>query len=261
MLKRYETMPRQETRELIILMGLIGNHSEHIFSTLVSESDVIEYLASRGYIMSKLVESCRNFNVPVPHFENLLGSTTRIVGLTESRIDPATGQWKQLNTGDGITTESDYWARFEMSSEDFERAIADQNPERFKNAVGSGLAAIEGFLNFQFLKRGHSPQSTEIRESIDWKFDNWVLRFTNQKFPKGDKSWGSFRRLRTLRNDEFQHPKSMWSGYNYTDLPKLFNDYRWGICRILLQLHKVFIVRCPSKVIRYSFYPNIYWDQ
>jgi hypothetical protein len=246
---------------MIVLMALHGNHNHHLLQPINSEADVVAILNASGCPIGQLEEKCRYFDQSIPIFENLLGPVWKASGVTISRVNPATGQRAQLNTSDGLVTESDYWARFQISVEDFEQAILKENPDRYLAAIAAGTAAIEGFCNYQFLKKGNNAESGEIREPLDWKFENWIPRFTNRKLDKGRKSWERFKRLRQLRNDEFQHPKAMWSARNFSDLPSLFNDYRWGICRLLLELHVIFRERCPSRIIRYSFYPSIYWQK
>lgn len=265
MLRRYSSISKADAREMIFAMGLFGNHNaEHLYGRpLRSRDDIIKILERNGWPLVNAIEHCCNPENSVPVLENIIGATWNtktIKGSTISRQDPVTAEWKQLAPGEGSYTNSNYWALFELSADDFDIAYSKTNFDRFLTSVNSGIASVEGYLNYEYQVRRREQNPAEIRESIDWKVNNWIPALTNSKFDKGTLTWACFKKLRVLRDDEFQHPKNAWSGRAHATYPDQFNQYRIGICRLLLELHIHLKRKCPCRIIRYSFYPKIYWD-
>jgi hypothetical protein len=243
---------------MILLMGKIGNHNKDPKRLLRNDADIKKHYHQNGIRFDEVVERCRIFSNNVPFYENILLAQARTHGMTVSKVDPSTGKYEPVVEGDGVFNQKDYWNSFDLAVEDFENSIEGADYERFLSAVNCGLSSIEAFLNYQYLhktSKDHEPEA--LRQDLIWKFDTWIPQFTKTSFDKSKSHWMNFKMLKESRDNKFQHRKSTASGITYSDMEKFINLFRSGVCRVLLELHLLFNERCPTKIIRYSYYPNI----
>jgi len=243
---------------MVVAMAMHGNHNKDIHRNIQTVANVRDHFAQNGMDFKAEVGKCRDFRHHVPMYENLLGAQWTTQGATVSKVDHITGEYKEVVSGDGTYNEADYWALFDLAREDFEQALETGKYERFLSAVNSGLASIETFLNHQYLVRMRSQSDDEaLKKETEAKVDEWIPLFTGERYDKGARDWAAFKKLRTLRNEHFQHRKSVASGITFRQLIDLLNDFKYGVCRVLMEFHVLFGQQCPTAIIRYSHYPEI----
>lgn len=258
MFQKKKRIPERDAHKMIVLMAKHGNHYKDIHGVIKSVKYIKDHFKQNGMSFSKEVSRCRNFDNSVHLYENLLGAQWVVQGASVSRYDPISGEQKRIISGNGVCNESDYWANFDIAREDFEDAIKLGKYERLLSAVNAGLAAIEAFLNQEYMRRLRvTNEDPALQKELESKFTEWVPKFTGQKFDKSHKAWAHFKELKKLRNEGFQHRKSLVTGVTFEKFEKELNMFRTGICQILLDLHILFNVRCTTWIIRYSFYPDV----
>lgn len=243
---------------MILAMAFHGNHYNDIHGHIRAVSDVKAHYAQNGREFSRVVAHCRDFAQSVPIYENLIGAQWTAEGVTVSRPNHITGEYEPIVSGDGIYNESDYWATFEISKEDFDNAIESGRWERFLSAVNAGIAAVEAFLNHEYMTRLRvSGDDAALRENFEVKIKTWPAKLTGSAFDLSGRSWASFSKLKKLRDDGFQHRKARNTGMSRKEHLGLLNEYKLAVPRLLFDLHVHFKVRCPSAIIRYAYHPEI----
>ena len=243
---------------MIAAMAFFGNHYNDIHGQIKTISDIKAHFAQNGKDFKQTVSKCRDYSEHVPMYENLIGAQWTTQGVTVSKPSHITGEYEPVIEGDGTYNESDYWANYEISKEDFESAIATGRLERFLSAVNAGISAIETFINHQYMRvyKVGSDQP-ELRESLEFKMKNWPEKLTGHRFDLSTKTWSSFVELKNLRDERFQHRKSLSTGITQKEHLKLLNMYKIAIPRLLFDLHLHFEQRCPAAIIRACFHPEI----
>lgn len=246
---------------MVVSMALYGNHYNDIHGNIRAVSDVKAHYDQNGRDFKRVIAACRDFAESVPFYENLIGAQWTAEGVTVSRPSHITGEYEPVVSGDGVYNESDYWANFEISKEDFDSAITSGRWERFLAAVNAGIAAVEAFLNHQYMVRlrvaGNDPA---LRGNLEEKMKTWPETLTGRSFDLSNRSWSSFSKLKKLRDEGFQHRKSTSTGVTRKEQLALLNEYKYAVPRLLLDLHIHFEERCPSAIIRYAFYPEIEFE-
>jgi len=243
---------------LILAMAFHGNHYNDLHGYIRTVSDVKEHYAQSGRVFTRVVANCRDYSQSVPIYENLIGAPWSAEGVTVSRPNHITGEYEPVVSGFGVCNESDYWATFEISKEDFDSAIQGGRWERFLAAVNAGIAAVEAFMNHQYMTRMRVPGGdVALRERLETKMKEWPAMLTGKAFDLSGRSWASFTKLKKLRDDGFQHRKSINTGISRKKHLELLNEYKQAVPRLLFDLHIHFGVRCPSAIIRYSYFPEI----
>lgn len=244
--------------KMILAMAFHGNHYNDMYGHLRTVSDVKAHYTQNGREFSRVVAHCRDFSLNVPIYENLIGAQWTAEGVTVSRPSHITGEFEPIVSGDGIFNESDYWATFEISKEDFDNAIESGRWERFLSAVNAGIAAVEAFLNHEYMTRLRvSGEDAALRENLEVKIKTWPAKLTGSGFDLSGRSWASFTKLKKLRDDGFQHRKARNTGMSRKEHLGLLNEYKLAVPRLLFDLHVHFKVRCPSAIIRYAYYPEV----
>jgi hypothetical protein len=256
--KTKKRISERNAYNMILAMAFHGNHYNDIHGNIRTVSDVKAHYAQNSREFKCVVAFCRDFTQSVPLYENLLGAQWTTQGVTVSRPSHITGEYEPLIDGDGVYNESDYWANFEISKEDFDNAIISGRWERFLAAVNAGIAAVEAFLNHQYMIRlrveGNDPA---LRDNIETKIKSWPIKLTGHAFDLSGRPWSSFSMLKKLRDDGFQHRKSTSTGITRSEHLSLLNEYKQAVPRLLFDLHVHFGERCPSSIIRCAYYPEI----
>ena len=243
---------------MILAMALHGNHYNDIHGNIRTVSDVKAHYIQNGRDFKRVVAACRDFSQSVPIYENLVGAQWTAEGVTVSRPSHITGEYEPVVSGDGVYNESDYWANFEISKEDFDNAISSGRWERFLASVNAGIAAVEAFLNHQYMVRLRvADNDPALRENLETKIKTWPKKLLGHSFDLSSRPWSAFSKLKKLRDEGFQHRKSTSTGITRKEHLTLLNEYKFAIPRLLLDLHIHFGVRCPSAIIRYAYYPEI----
>lgn len=246
---------------MVVAMALHGNHYNDIHGNIRTVSDVKAHYAQNNRDFKRVVMTCRDFSQRVPFYENLIGAQWTTEGVTVSRPSHITGEYELVVNGDGVYNESDYWANFEISKEDFDNAIMSGRWERFLSAVNAGIASIEAFLNHQYMvKLRVAGDDPALRDSLETKIKTWPIKLTGRAFALSSRPWSEFSTLKKLRDDGFQHRKSTSTGVTRKQHLAFLNNYKHAVPRLLFDLHVHFGVRCPSVIIRYSYYPEIELD-
>lgn len=263
MLKFKERISRRAAHEMILLFARHGNHYHE--TNFKSDNDVKRGFADHGINFEKLVMDCRDFKQPIPFFENLIPSTVFSAGGVEmSRVDSATGSEDLTTKSPGSLVIQGYWASFESAIEARDRAIQKSSYTEYLSAVTSGIASIEGYINYQaeFWNKKHQDQplidSFSTKVNLNDKFDNWIRVMTQgKKLDKGGINWSHFKIIKSIRDDLAIHPKSSGYGISFYDLAEKINVFRSGIAGLLIQLHLLFNEKIPQIVIRAAYAPDV----
>ena len=243
---------------IIVTMALHGNHYNDVQGNIRTISDIKAHYQQNGRKFKDVVSECRDYSKNVPIYENLIGAQWETRNATVSRPSHVTGEYEPVVSGDGTYNESDYWANFEISREDFEQAIKSGRVERFLSAVNAGIASVEAFLNHQYIVKLHATSDNPaLRESLEHKMKNWPETLTGTAFDISTRPWGAFVELKRLRDDGFQHRKTVSTGITRNEHLRLLNLYKVAIARLLVDLHIHFGHRCPAAIIRCAFHPEI----
>lgn len=255
-------IPERHAYNMVLAMAFHGNHYKDLHGNIRAVADVKAHYAQNGRDFSTIVAQCRDFSQSVPFYENLIGAQWTAEGVTVSRPSHITGEYEPVLSGDGVYNESDYRATFEISKEDFDNAIESGRWERFLTAVNAGIAAVEAFLNHQYMTLLRVPNDNPaLRDNLETKIKTWPGKLTGRAFDLSGRSWASFSKLKKLRDDGFQHRKAISTGMSRKEHVVLLNEYKLAVPRLLLDLHIHFGVRCPSAIIRYAYYPEIEIEQ
>jgi hypothetical protein len=243
---------------MVVNMAIHGNHYNDIHGLIKNISDVKRHLSQNNIEFKKVIEHCRVFSQSVPVYENLIGPTMRTHGVKVQRPNHITGEYETIIDGDGEINENNYWALFEISKEDFENSIKSGSRERFLAAVNAGIAAIESFLNHQYMiLKKVSEENPALRHNLERKIKEWPIELTEKKFPLLGKNWSTFLHLKKMRDENFQHMKTTSTGITNKDTLSNLNSFKHGIPRLIFDLHIHFKCRCPCSIIRMCHYPEI----
>lgn len=263
MLKLKEKISRRAAQEMILLFARHGNHYHE--TNFKSDADVKRAFAANRVDFEKLVEECRDFTKPVPFFENMISSTWLSIGDVEmSRVDAVTGDEDLKAKGPGALVLQGYWATFESALEARDRSIQKSSYTEYLSAITSGIASIEGYVNYraeQWNKK-HDDQllidSSTTKVSLTDKFDNWIPVMTQgKKLDKSGVNWRDFKIIKSIRDDLAIHPKSSGYGISFYNLAEKINLFRTGIAGLLIQLHLLFNEKIPGVIIRATYVPDV----
>jgi hypothetical protein len=230
-----------------------------------TDADVKRQFLLNRIDFDQLVEDCRSPGRPVPHYENLIGSTWQTTGGVEvALVDRVTGDEQHVLTGSGLVAPDNCWAIFEAACEDVQRAVARASYMDLQGAAVKGIASLEAFINARadrWNKMHPEDQLLDSRQqkvSFEDKLDIWIPRLTGgAKLDKSGTMWRDLLILRAIRDGAAIHPKAPGFGISYADLAKNVNLFRLGIAGFLFQLHLLFRVMVPRAVIRAMYAPEV----
>lgn len=212
-----------------------------------------EYLQQRGTTIPGAAAEMLVYSERPRYFFNLIGPTWIGQGVKVSRMDPATGQEKVLLDGDGQYHTANYWAKFDQSFADFERAVKDGNHELLLSAFAKGQAAIENFLNVLDIP-GIKDCSVEEKLKKAWALRPQSVAWDSAR---AKEPWCSFMEVKRIRNKQEIHNKEGAGGFKFSEMLTHFQLYSRGIAKTLFELHKLTRQRCPASIIRAAYYPDI----
>jgi hypothetical protein len=251
-LKAQERITAGDAMSFLIDLALYSNYIPLDGPAPGSVSEVAAYLERRGKSIPKCAAEMMLYREKPRYFYNLIGPTWHTKGVKVSRVGPS-GEERQIIDGDGQYHTANYWAKFEQSLADFERAIAESNHELLLSAFAKGQAAIENFLNVLPIA-GIKDSSVENKLEKIWTADAkrgaWDVARTKEP-------WSSFLEMKRIRNKQEIHNKDDASGFTYQQIHEHFNLYARAIPKTLFELHKMSRQRCPASIIRASYYPAI----
>ena len=248
-----EKLGHIDAMDLLIDLALYSNYIPLDAKPFGLISEIAEYLGQRGKSIPECAEEMRLYRERPKYFFNLIGPTWHGTGVTISRVDPISGEERKILAGDGQYNTANYWAKFDQSHADFERAMKEANHELLLGAFAKGQAAIENYLNGlpivgirdysveEKLKKVHLEGNSEL---------NW--REEREKRP-----WSSFIELKKIRNKQEIHNKEDSSGFTYEEIHDHFNLFPNAISKTLFELHKLREQKCPASIIRSSYHPYI----
>jgi hypothetical protein len=263
MLRFRQKTSRRASHDLILAFVRYGNHlNQRDYPT---DADVKRQFLRNGIDFDRLVDECRSPDRPVPHYENLIGSTWQTIGSVEvALVDRVTGDEQHVLTGSGLVAPDNCWAIFEGACEDVHRAVAKASYIELQGAIVKGIASLEAFINARVDRwnKAHPEDqlldSRQNKVSFEDKVDIWIPKLTGgAKLDKSGAMWRHFLALRTIRDDAAIHPKAVGFGISYADLAKNINLFRLGIAGFLFQLHLLFRVTVPRAVIRGMYAPDV----
>ena len=248
-----KTLPFMDAMSLIIDLALYSNYYPHDCPPFRAISDIVGYLQLRGLSLPQCADECRDYSEKPKYFYNLVGPTWTTKGVSVSRPDPKTGADRTIISGDGQYNTANYWAKFEQSLADFERAMAESNHELLLSAFAKGQAAIENFLNSLNIA-GIEDASVEGKLKKAFlavnALGNWDIERTKQP-------WSSFILMKKVRNDHEIHNKHDASGFTYEEIHSHFNLYVPSVPRVLFELHKMLKIKCPASIVSASYHPEL----
>jgi hypothetical protein len=262
MLRFKPTISRRNAHEMIMLFAKHGNHYHG--TDFQSDADIKRAFVRNGIDYEALVNQCRNFQINVPFFENLVGSTISTSGNGSlARVD-ITGAVDFETQGPGSLVLYAYWARFEAAVGARDRAVSDSSYPEFQNAVVEGIASIEGYiqLNVERWNKNHPQQllldTAEKKIPFDEKITKWIPIITaGEKFDRGGIEWKDFVALRQIRDNLVVHPKTSSFGISFPKLAEQINLFRTGIAQTLINLHLLFNDKIPAIIIRAAYAPDV----
>lgn len=259
---RKPRISRKAAQEMVLLFAKSGNHFH--LENFTTDASVQRAFRANGKDFSQVVEACRNPNVPVPFFENLIGSTWTVSGGTVARVNLATGEELTKVEGPGIFVPDGYWAIFESSAQSLNRAIETASYQELLTAVVNGIASIESFINAQAENWNRSNPDHQLvdskieKVSFEDKIDRWIPIITKGKrHDKSGKKWQSFKILQSIRDNEAIHPKESGYGVQFSKIVEIANLFPIGIAGSLIDLHLLFKQRIPAIIIRNAYLPDV----
>ena len=251
-LKVQEHITEGDAMWFLIDLALYSNHIPLDGPPPGRVSEVAAYLERRGLSIPRCAAEMMLYREKPRYFYNLIGPTWHTKGVKVSGVGP-NGEERQIIDGDGQYHTANYWAKFEQSLADFERAIAESNHELLLSAFAKGQASIENFLNVLPIE-GIKDSSVEKKLEKIWTADGrrgaWEVARTQQP-------WSAFLEMKRIRNKQEIHNKDDASGFTYPQIHEHFNLYPPAIARTLFELHKLARQRCPASIIRASYHPAI----
>jgi hypothetical protein len=146
MLRFKPKISRRASHEMILAFVRYGNHMYQ--RDYPSDADVKRQFLRNEIDFDRLVEECRSPDRPVPHYENLIGSTWQAIGAVEvALVDRVTGDEDHVLTGSGIIAPDNCWAIFEAACEDIQCAVARASYMDLQGGIVRGIASLEAFIN------------------------------------------------------------------------------------------------------------------
>lgn len=259
-LVRKQKISRRTSHELIQMMAKDGDH-HFAFTT---DASVKKFFTLNGYDYDKLVEEVRKYPQPIPLVENILPATGfASPGLQVWREDRYGNQDLHFE-GPGAFTMFGYQAQFEQAIENIESAVKESSPQHLLTACMNGVAAIEGYVNFKAEEWNKEHPENPLRDTreapvrFEDKIDKWLPVMTfGRMLDKGRKNWNDFKKLKGVRDNIAVHPKSSGHAFSLKELADLINCFATGIAGLLVELHRLFGERIPSRMIRYMYAPEV----
>jgi hypothetical protein len=215
--------------------------------------------------MESLVDEIRrDFSTRIPQFENLLGSTWELEGVTMSRVDLSTGEPISSGKSPGVYSSEGYWASFEAAVAARDRSIDERSLNEIQNAFVRGCSSIEGYILMKsdmWNRRNPNDQLVDTREfktSFDDKIERWIPKMSSgRKLDRSTNHWSDYKRVRGIRDHMTIHPKSPGVGATFDELAEMINLFRTGVAGFLIDLHDHFGDRIPATIIRARYAPLV----
>lgn len=252
-LKAEETIAEGNAISLLIDLALYSNYIPLDGPAPSRVSEVAEYLERRGMSIPACASQMTLYQQTPRYFYNSAGPTWHTKGVKVSRVGP-TGEERQILDGDGQYHTANYWAKFDQSLSDFERAIAESNHELLLSAFAKGQAAIENFLNVLPMQGIRDVSSVERKLETVWTAYGWSGYWEDAQ---SQEPWRSFLDMKRIRNKQEIHNKEDASGFTYEQIHAHFNLFPGAIAKVLFELHKMTRQRCPASIIRATYYPHV----
>jgi len=230
-----------------------------------SKKEVAQLLLSKNINPDKFAELCRDYKKPIPLFENILGPTWTVSkGGKVQVIDKDDNQVIDEVEGPGQITLSNYQELFISAAKAKNLSVEESSYSTYYTAIVFGISAIEAYLNMRASKWNKSnpndllEDTKEKKVSLEHKIENWIPAMCNgNKVQKNIKEWSYFKELKKIRDDKVIHQKESSSGIDYYNLAELINKFRYGIAKLLGQIHLCFGQAIPACIINSVYYPDV----
>jgi hypothetical protein len=259
-LLRTDKIAKADAKELILCMVRYGNHSQVSFGPDTSDAAVKSAFQSKGHDFDQIIERARSPTFIIPRFENLLGSTMATFGGGSVSIVQSDGSHEVVLSGDGQFTLEPYWAAYEGSSWFLAEAAKTLSVECLLAASQRAVASVEGFIAERVQDWNRTNRQDQLdptkKVKFDEKIDDWIPMMTGQSLDKSGRNWCDFQKLRRFRDKMATHQSGSPRGIKSKEFVEIVNLFRCGAAGILLDLHKLFKVKAPSRIIREAFAPH-----
>jgi len=261
-----EKMSRRDTE---IMIQLMAQHGRHIFSFRLRQKryrDVRHLFECHGVDYDRTVETCRNWEVPVPLGENILdGSTWHVGGTAGGTVEIQTGDDTIVARAPSVLVTHDYLKKFELALDAFHRCIRVGDPGDMISCASQGVHSLDAYLLYRarIYNKGKrlSERLVDTKQqpvSFERKVDEWVPKMcAGRSLDKGTKNWSDFKKLQAVRHDLGVHPKASGFSFGPAQICEYLNMFRAGTAGLLLELHLLFRDSIPRKIIRYAFLPDV----
>ena len=134
----------------------------------------------------------------------------------------------------------------------------------YYSAIVFGISAIESYLNMRADKWNIHNPNNELKDtkkkkvSLEYKIKNWIPIMCNgNKVDRNSKDWFYFKELKRIRDDNAIHPKKSGFGIEYHVIAELINKFRYGIAKLLAEIHRKFGQAIPACIINAVYYPDV----
>ena len=258
-----EKISKAQAIDKITMHALFGENQN---PKLKSRDEVAQLLKKKNVDINEFVESCRYYKNVVPDFEEMAGTGLWDVskGVTMKVYDKETGTVINEMKGPGKIGLYDYKEKFAYALGEKDRAVQESKLTPFHSAIVFGIAAIESFMNTQAaIWNDRNPNelivdSTENKVNIETKIIEWLpLMSTYDKINTGSKDWSCFKDLKKIRDEEIIHSRTGATGIDYYTLAKQIDKFRFGMGKLLGELHRCYGLAVPSSIINAVCYPDV----
>lgn len=231
-----------------------------------NNKEVEKIIVGNGFDLTRFIEKCRYYKKTIPLFEELADSVVWSVseGATSRVFDKETGATILEVKGPGLIALYDYKEKFVYALGEKNRAVQESSYSPFLSAIAIGLAAIESFLNYQatiWNKRNPDDlleDSKANKVDIETKITSWISLISNGiKINTSNQDWSCFKDLKKIRDEEIIHSKVGAYGIDFDSFAGLIDKFKYGIAKLLGELHRCCGLAVPSSVINAMFYPDV----
>ncbi len=226
-----------------------------------SDDDVKQFFASQGYDWKTLRESIRTPGVPVPFVENLLGSSAFVFGGGKHDTLTIMHHGKPVASfhGSGQIAMFDYHAKYDQAITCRKRVIKDAQYTELLSCASHGIAAVESYINTQafYWNNNHPNDTLDLQEDrLDIKLNDWLKKMTGKRLNHLS-CWNHFKDYQAVNNEGLKHTMHPAHAVNFSEMATTLNKFRYGIAKILFELHIAFKQMVPVSIIRGMYFADI----
>ena len=261
--QRLANLSKSAAKSMILEMAFYGNGRQD--ESFTTEEQVCKFFVSHGTTIEYVINECRIWPRLVPLFENVFrGAVFPGAGARVSRVRLSDGKEDAIVDGPGFASKSYYWPQFASAWDSLQKAIDESSILAIHPAIVSLLSSIDSYIAYRVeLWNNHHPESCLVdskskKVPFDDKIDSWIPQMSGgRRFDKSTRIWSAYRELRKVRDDEAIHLKGGALGASLSRLASIINLVPYGICRFLMELHRIFNEPIPAQIIRGAHAPDV----